>query len=163
PWVFAWSQNRCGLTAWYGAGTALEQAIAQHGLDAIAAMGSEWPFFATLLDDLEMVLAKSDLAVFERYSLLAGPLPARFHGGIVAEFERTRRAVLAIKGNQALLAGDRRLALSIRQRNPYVDPISLLQVQLLQRWRQDGCRDEAVFHALAATVNGIAAGVQNTG
>jgi phosphoenolpyruvate carboxylase len=110
-----------------------------------------------------MVLAKSDMGIFERYSRLAGPLHGALHPGILAEFQRTRDAVLAIKGATELLAGDRRLRLSIRLRNPYVDPISLLQVDLLERWRAGGRRDEGLFQALVATVNGIAAGVQNTG
>lgn len=168
PWVFAWSQNRAGLTAWYGVGTALEQALARHGRETLAEMARDWPFFTTLIDDLEMVLAKSDPAIFERYSLLAAALPegdlhARFHPGIAAEFQRTREAVLAIKGSRELLVGDHRLRQSIRLRNPYVDPISLLQVDLLARWRAAGRPDDALQQALVATVNGIAAGVQNTG
>jgi len=163
PWVFAWSQNRAGLTAWYGVGHALERAIASHGVAALAEMARDWPYFGTLVDDVEMVLAKSDLDIFERYSQLAGDFHGQYYPGIRAEFERTRDAVLAIKGESALLANDPRLRLSIRLRNPYVDPISLLQVDLLTRWRATGGADEALFHALVATVNGIAAGVQNTG
>jgi len=163
PWVFAWSQNRCGLTAWFGVGTALELALARHGVDALAEMARDWAFFGTLVDDVEMVLAKSDMGIFARYSQLAGPLHDALHPGIAAEFARTRDAVLAIKGATELLAGDRRLRLSIRLRNPYVDPISLLQVDLLERWRAGGREDAALFQALVATVNGIAAGVQNTG
>jgi phosphoenolpyruvate carboxylase len=126
-------------------------------------MARDWPFFGTLVDDVEMVLAKSDMAIFERYSRLAGALHAPMQAPIVAEFARTREAVLAIKGSAELLAGDRRLRLSIRLRNPYVDPISLLQVDLLQRWRAGGREDAGLFQALVATVNGIAAGIQNTG
>ena len=163
PWVFAWSQNRAGLTAWYGVGSALAAAIDREGLPRVAEMARDWPFFGTLVDDVEMVLAKSDMAIFERYSRLAGPMHAPMHAPILAEFARTRAAVLAIKGSDELLAGDRRLRLSIRLRNPYVDPISLLQVDLLQRWRAGGREDEALFQALVATVNGIAAGIQNTG
>ena len=168
PWVFAWSQNRAGLTAWYGVGTALERALARHGRDALAEMARDWPFFGTLVDDMEMVLAKSDPAIFERYSLLARALPegdlhARFHPGIAAEFDRARVAVLAIKDEAELLNQDQRLQQSIRLRNPYVDPISLLQVELLARWRAAGRPDDDLLNALVATVNGIAAGVQNTG
>lgn len=163
PWVFAWSQNRAGFTAWYGVGTALAEGIARHGHDTLAEMTRDWPFFAALLDDVEMVLAKSDLAIFERYSRLAGPLHARFFPDLADEFARTRDAILALKGSDELLAHDRRLRLSIRLRNPYVDPISLLQVELLRRWREGGREDEALLHALFATVNGIAAGIQNTG
>ena len=163
PWVFAWSQNRAGLTAWYGVGTALEDSVQRHGIAALVEMAGDWPFFTTLIDDVEMVLAKSDPGIFERYSRLAGGLHAQFHPRIRAEFERTRAIVLAIKGEASLLAQDHRLRLSIRLRNPYVDPISLLQVDLLERWRATGRADEELFHALVATVNGIAAGIQNTG
>ena len=168
PWVFSWSQNRCGLTAWYGVGTALATARDRHGDAVLAEMARDWPFFATLVDDVEMVLAKSDPAIFERYSRLASALPqgdlhARLHPLIAGEFDRTRDAILAIKGQAGLLENDARLRQSIRLRNPYVDPISLLQVDLLARWREGGREDEALFHALVATVNGIAAGVQNTG
>ena len=168
PWVFSWSQNRCGLTAWYGVGTALAAARERHGDAVLAEMARDWPFFATMVDDVEMVLAKSDPAIFERYSRLASALPqgdlhARLHPLIAGEFDRTRDAILAIKGQSGLLENDARLRQSIRLRNPYVDPISLLQVDLLARWREGGCEDEALFHALVATVNGIAAGVQNTG
>ena len=163
PWVFAWAQNRSGLTGWYGVGTALRQGIDAHGLDAMADMARDWPFFAAMIDDVEMLMAKSDLAIFERYSQLAGPLHAAFFPQVAAEFVRTGEAVLAIKARDELLADDYRLRLSIRLRNPYVDPISLLQVDLLQRWRAGNRSDEAVLRALVSTINGIAAGIQNTG
>ncbi len=163
PWVFAWSQNRSGLTGWYGVGTALAHGIATHGHDTIAAMAHDWPFFAAMLDDIEMLMAKSDLAIFERYSRLAGPLHDVFYADIAAEFERTADTILALRGRSRLLQDDYRLRLSIRLRNPYVDPISLLQVELLQRWRDSGRENDALLQALVATVNGIAAGIQNTG
>lgn len=163
PWVFAWSQNRCGLTGWYGVGTALDTGLRAHGVDTMAEMAHEWPFFASLLDDLEMILAKSDLAIFEHYSRLAGNLHAHLYPRIAEEFARCVAAVLRCKRQTQLLEGDRRLAQSIRLRNPYVDPISLLQVDLLARWRAAGSPDDARLHALFATVNGIAAGIQNTG
>lgn len=163
PWVFAWSQNRAGLTAWFGVGSALSEAIETHGLATIAEMARDWPFFAALIDDVEMVLAKSDLAIFERYSRLADELHEDFYARIAAEFDRTREAVLALKDEPDLLQQDYRLRQSIRLRNPYVDPLSLLQVDLLRRWREAGRPEDALFHALATTVNGIAAGIQNTG
>jgi len=126
-------------------------------------MARDWPFFGTLIDDVEMVLAKSDPDIFERYSRLAGKLHPVYYAKIREEFDRTQAAILAIKGETSLLAHDHRLRLSIRLRNPYVDPISLLQVDLLERWRRTGREDEALFQALVATVNGIAAGIQNTG
>lgn len=162
PWVFGWSQNRSNLTAWYGVGSALQSARARFGDAALAEMARDWPFFDTVLDDLEMILAKTELGIFEAYSQLAGERHARYFADIRAEFERTVQGVEALRG-AALLAGDARLARSIRLRNPYVDPISLLQVELLRDWRAAGRPDDARFRALAATVNGIAAGVQNTG
>lgn len=162
PWVFAWSQNRCGLTAWLGVGTGLAHGIAKYGHGAVAEMARDWPFFATLVDDVEMVLAKSDLGIFERYSRLAES-HGEFFPGIAGEFARTQAAILSLKGADELLANDFRLRQSIRLRNPYVDPISLLQVDLLARWRAAGRPEDPLFHALVTTVNGIAAGVQNTG
>ena len=163
PWVFAWSQNRSGLTGWYGIGHALELGIHEYGLAAMCEMARDWPFFAAMIDDVEMLMAKSDLAIFERYSQLAGDLHGSMFPGIAEEFERARAAILAIKNTAQMLDGDYRLRLSIRLRNPYVDPISLLQVDLLHRWRTAGREDDALLQALVSTVNGIAAGIQNTG
>src|SRR3970282_118340 len=134
--------------------------------DGRAEMASDWPYFAALVDDVEMVLAKSDPAIFERYSLLAAELPqgdlhAQFHPRIAAEFARTLEAVLVIKDETELLAHDRRLRQSIRLRNPYVDPISLLQVDLLARWRAAGSADDRRLPALVATAHGLAAGTQH--
>ncbi|MGY1408104.1 MULTISPECIES: phosphoenolpyruvate carboxylase [unclassified Luteimonas] len=163
PWVFAWSQNRSGLTGWYGIGHALRHGVQRYGQDAMTEMARDWPFFAAMLDDVEMLLAKSDLAIFERYSQLAGPLHEVFHPGIAEEFLRTCDAILMLKQRDAILADDYRLRLSIRLRNPYVDPLSLLQVELLQRWREGGREDEDLLRGLVSTVNGISAGIQNTG
>ena len=161
--MFAWSQNRATLTGWYGVGSGLAHGIASYGREAMAEMTRDWPFFAQLVDDVEMVLAKSDLAIFERYSHLAGALHEPFFADINAEFERTRSAILDLKAEDELLAHDLRLRQSIRLRNPYVDPISLIQVDLLTRWRATERNDDDLLHALIATVNGIAAGIQNTG
>jgi len=163
PWVFAWSQNRSGLTGWYGIGHALRHGVQKYGQEAMSEMARDWPFFAAMLDDVEMLLAKSDLAIFERYSRLAGPLHEVFHPGIAEEFLRTCDAILLLKDRDRILADDYRLRLSIRLRNPYVDPLSLLQVDLLQRWREGGREDENLLRALVSTVNGISAGIQNTG
>jgi phosphoenolpyruvate carboxylase len=163
PWVFAWSQNRSGLTGWYGVGTALRHGIDAYGIGAMSVMAKSWPFFAAMLDDVEMLMAKSDLDIFARYSRLAGDMHDAFYPRIAKEFACTRDAILRLKGRGELLADDYRLRLSIRLRNPYVDPISLLQVELLRRWRDGGREDDALLRALIATVNGIAAGIQNTG
>jgi phosphoenolpyruvate carboxylase len=163
PWVFAWSQNRSGLTGWYGIGHALQCGVQKYGQQAMAEMTREWPFFAAMIDDVEMLLAKSDLAIFERYSQLAGELHETMYPGIADEFLRTCDAILLLKDRDRILADDYRLRLSIRLRNPYVDPLSLLQVDLLRRWREGDRRDEDMLGALMSTVNGIAAGIQNTG
>lgn len=163
PWVFAWTQCRSILPGWYGLGSALEQGVQQFGEEALAEMARDWPFFCNLLDDVEMVLAKCDLDIAEAFSKLSGPLHDEFFGLIRDEFARTRHWLLQLKGSDVLLRGEPRLAASIRLRNPYVDPMSLLQVDLLQRWRDGERSDDAVLQALVACVNGVAQGLQNTG
>jgi len=163
PWVFAWTQSRHVLPGWYGLGTALERAVARYGETVVAEMVSDWPFLKALVDDVEMVLAKADLGIAARYARLAGPLEAAFFPVIRAEFERTVSWLLRLKRTAALLDEDPALQRSIRLRNPYVDPMSLLQVELLARWRAAGRPDDDLFEALLATVRGIAQGLQNTG
>jgi phosphoenolpyruvate carboxylase len=163
PWVFAWTQSRHVLPGWYGVGTALKRAVARHGEALVAEMLRDWPFLKALVDDVEMVLAKADMGIAVRYARLAGPLEPTYFPGIRTEFERTVRWVLRLKGSAALLDDDPALQRSIRLRNPYVDPMSLLQVELLARWRAAGRPDDDLFEALLATVRGIAQGLQNTG
>jgi len=163
PWVFAWTQSRHVLPGWYGVGTALERAVSRHGEGQVAEMLRDWPFLKALVDDVEMVLAKADMGIAARYARLAGPLEASYFPGIRAEFDRTVHWVLRLKGTTALLDEDPALQRSIRLRNPYVDPMSLLQVELLTRWRVAGRPDDDLFEALLATVRGIAQGLQNTG
>jgi phosphoenolpyruvate carboxylase len=163
PWVFAWSQSRHGLPGWYGLGSGLAAAVAAHGHEAVATMAREWPFLRVLLEDVEMVMAKCDMAIAALYSELHGPGHRRYFDLIDAEWRRTESLLLSLKGSRELLAFDPRLSRTIRLRNPYVDPISVLQVDLLARWRQGERRSQAEFEALVATVNGIARGLQNTG
>jgi phosphoenolpyruvate carboxylase len=110
-----------------------------------------------------MVLAKADLGIAARYARLAGPLGDVFFPGLRMEFDRTVSLVLSLKGTNALLEEDPVLQRSIRLRNPYIDPMSLLQVDLLARWRESGRQDAELLQALLATVRGIAQGLQNTG
>ncbi len=163
PWVFAWTQCRAIIPGWYGLGSALEYGVQQFGAEAMSEMARDWPFFNNALNDVEMVLAKCDLDIAEAFSTLSGPLHDEFFALIRAEFERTRDGVLQLKHSDALLHGDPRLAASIRLRNPYVDPMSLLQVDLLRRWRAGKRADDTLLHALVACVNGVSAGLQNTG
>jgi phosphoenolpyruvate carboxylase len=163
PWVFSWTQCRAVLTGWYGLGTALDAMASREGDDVLHRMASDWPFFSTMLDDVEMVLAKADIDIAETFSRLSGPLHDRFFPMVRDEFHRTVAWVLKLKGADELLASEPRLATSIRLRNPYVDPMSLLQVDLLRRWRATGGEDDALLRALVACVNGVAQGLQNTG
>jgi phosphoenolpyruvate carboxylase len=164
PWVFAWSQARAVIPGWYGVGSGLRAAVEKHGQDVLREMGRDWPFFKTFLDDISMVLAKGDMGIAGMFSQLAGAeLHAEFFPRIEAEQALTREWVLRLNGNEWLLQHDQRLALSIRLRNPYVDPISVLQVDLLRRWRASGREDEALLRALVTSVNGVSQGVQNTG
>ena len=126
-------------------------------------MAVAWPLFENLLSDVEMVLAKADLGIAELYSRLAGDLHEPFFGKITAEFELTRDTILEFSEHDSILEGDFTLQRAIALRNPYVDPISLMQVELLRRWRATDRQDEELFDALLATVNGIAQGLQNTG
>jgi len=162
PWVFAWTQSRHLLPGWYGLGTALDRAAQRHGT-ALDDMMRDWPFLRALIDDVEMVLATADLAIAVRYARLAGDLGDQYFPVIRAEFDRTVAKVLALKHEKALLDSDPALQRSILLRNPYVDPMSLLQVDLLERWRAGGRPDDAVFRALLASVRGIAQGLQSTG
>jgi phosphoenolpyruvate carboxylase len=163
PWVFAWTQTRAILPGWYGVGQGLEAALERHGEGPLKEMFERWMFMRAMLDDLEMVLAKCDLGIARRYAELA-EAPARPYAELIeAEYRRTVDLVLRLKGADELLANDPTLNRTIRLRNPYVDPMSLLQVDLLRRWREGGREDEALFRALLLSVNGIAHGLQNTG
>ena len=163
PWVFAWTQSRHMLPGWYGVGSGLAALVERHGREAIAEMGRDWPFMATLLEDLHMVLAKSDLDIAAHYASLAPETGEAVYGVIRAEFDRTVEQVLALTGCDELLDNDPTLQRAIRLRNPYVDPMSYLQVGLLARWRADGRPEGPHLDALFETVNGIAQGLQNTG
>lgn len=163
PWVFAWTQSRSILPGWYGLGTALEFGASEYGVDDMIEMASEWPFFANMLDDVSMVLAKCDLGIAEAFSRLAGPLHESFFASIREEFKRTHDWLLRLRRSDSLLQNEPRLAVSIDLRNPYIDPMSLLQVDLLKRWREGGESDDALLTALVACVNGVSQGLQNTG
>ena len=163
PWVFAWTQSRAGLTGWYGVGNAIAAMIDAGHEDTLREMTRDWAFFRTLVEDLEMLLAKCDLDIAERFSQLAGELHDAFFPRIRAEFERTVAGVLRLRGRDRLLADDARLAQSIALRNPYVDPVSVVQVDLLRRWRGADCTDDVLLGALVGSVHGVALALQNTG
>jgi phosphoenolpyruvate carboxylase len=162
-WVFAWSQSRHMLPAWYGAGAGLEFAREQRGIEMLRLCYRGWPFFRTLIDDIETMLARTDLEIAGYYDRLA-PAELRRHAeAIRTEYERVSALVLEIKGSQELLDTDRTLQRGIALRNPYVDPMNLMQVDLLERWRASGRQSRELFEALLASVSGIARGLQTTG
>jgi len=163
PWVFAWTQSRYVLPGWYGFGAGLKAASKEFDAAAFADMFREWYFMRALTSDAEMVLAKTDLSIARLYSELAGDLHDEFFPMIEKEYELTRDLILEFSGHEALLDGDTTLQRSIMLRNPYIDPMSFMQVDLLARWRASNYEDEELFSVLLASVNGIAQGLQNTG
>ena len=157
PWVFAWTQNRLLLPSWYGAGAAL----AEGDLEVQREMAAGWPFFASLLSTLEMALYKTDLGVAERYLRLVEPeLRDRFWPDIAREHDQVVGRLLEITGAPSLLDDSPALQRRLSHRNPWIDPLSHLQVELLARARAG--RPDA-REALLATITGIAAGMRNTG
>jgi phosphoenolpyruvate carboxylase len=163
PWVFAWSQSRWFLPGWYGAGTALTEGRERFGLETLNAARSEWAFFTLLVNDIESQLARVDPDIGSHYVELASPGLRHFAAELRAEYVRACQVVLEIKGAEELLDGDRTQQRAIQLRNPYVDPMNLMQVDLLRRWRATGREDEDLFQALLASVSGIAQGLQTTG
>jgi len=163
PWMFAWSQSRHMLPGWFSAGTGLQAVVDRCGAEVLGEMYARWPFVESLVDDVELVLAKADMGIAEFYGQLGERSQARFAEAIRREYELTVERVLAVKGCARLLDSEPTLQRSIRLRNPYVDPIHLMQVDLLRRWRESKREDHDAFDALVASVNGIAQGLQGSG
>jgi phosphoenolpyruvate carboxylase len=165
PWVFGWTQSRLLVPGWFGVGHAIELYTQKPGgVDLLRAMMREFPLFIDLIRNVETALAKADLGIARLYAELISDAPMRHRvfSKIEAEFHRTLSAVLTVTGQSELLETNQVLARSIRLRNPYVDPISLIQVDLLRRKRAGEDTPE-VNRAIAGTINGIAAGLRNTG
>jgi phosphoenolpyruvate carboxylase len=163
PWVFSWAQVRVGFPGVYGFGTALDQAVDKYGLESIRALLNKRIFFQAMVSDVEMVLAKSELGLGRRYTSLVDEGQRHYFDLISEEFELATRRILEVKQLDRLLDDQRVLQRNIRLRNPYVDPLHLLQIDLLKRWREGGRKDDDLLEALKATVKGIALGIQNTG
>ena len=167
PWVFSWSLSRIMLPGWYGFGTAVEEVMARRnnaGIELLQGMYQEWPFFRTLLSNMDMLLAKSDISIASRYAELVTDVGLResIFGRIQEEWHRTVRYLLAITGQSELLEANPALSRSLRNRSPYIDPLNHLQVELLKRYRA-GETDEKTRRAILLTLNGIAAGLRNSG
>jgi len=175
PWGFSWGQCRLTLPGWYGFGAAVDRFIHEAGKTQatrrkrlLQQMARDWPFFATLLSNMDMVLAKSDLALAARYAELLPDrrLRERVHAAVESEWQRTVQALAMITGQKQRLAGNTALQRSIRHRFPYIDPLHHLQVELIRRHRagvRDSDRDERVRRGIHLSINGIAAGLRNTG
>jgi len=166
PWVFSWAQCRLMLPGWYGFGTAVDGWLADHpgDLGLLQEMHRDWPFFATLLSNMDMVLSKTDLAIASRYAELVSDEALRdsIFPRLRAEHAATVRQLLAITGSRHLLQSNPLLARSIRNRFPYLDPLNHIQVELLRRYRA-GDREERTQRGIHLTINGIAAGLRNSG
>jgi phosphoenolpyruvate carboxylase len=167
PWVFSWAQCRLMLPGWYGFGTAVQAWLAAHpsdGLAALQTMYREWPFFQMLLSSMDMVLAKSEIAIASRYAELVQDreLRDRIFARLRAEWQSSIETLNAIIGQNALLEHNPLLARSIRNRFPYLDPLNHVQIALLKRHRA-GDTDQRVVEGIHLTINGIAAGLRNSG
>ncbi|HXA36303.1 MAG TPA: phosphoenolpyruvate carboxylase, partial [Steroidobacteraceae bacterium] len=163
PWVFAWTQSRHMLPGWFGFGSGLAAALDRHGEQIVGQMVAHWPFFGHLLDDVEAMLGRTDLEIASHYDALAGDSHRAQPERIREEYALTVTHVLRLRGSARLLDSDPTLQRSIKLRNPYIDPMHLMQVDLLRRWRKTGREDRALFAALRATISGIAQGLQATG
>jgi len=165
PWVFGWMQSRHAVPAWFGIGRGFES----FGRTPVKAallreMLSDFPIFLDMVRNVELAMAKADFSIARLYSTLVpdAGVRDRVYGLLAEEFERTRREILTLKNQGELLERNPVLLRSIRLRNPYVDPLSLIQVELLRR-KRSGEDDEELNYALGSTMNGIAAGLHNTG
>jgi phosphoenolpyruvate carboxylase len=169
PWVFAWTQSRHFLSAWFGLGEGLRSLAEapEGGLARLRDMYANWPVFAQLLDNVEVSLAKTDLAIAGAYADLveSAQVRERIFGTIQSAYRLTVDLVLKVNGRQRLLANQPVLAESIRLRNPYVDPLNYLQIRFLRDWRatSEHRRSEELRRLLALTVHGIAFGMKSTG
>lgn len=169
PWVFAWTQNRCLIPAWYGLGTALSE-LPPETWPVLQKMYREWPFFEATIDNAALALAKADMFIAQCYSELTEEpaIRQRFWKLISTERDRTRQAILSITGGTELLAATPWFQGSIEVRNPYIDPLNLIQIELLKRRRQlppgsPEVESEHLRHLLRLTVQGVAAGMRTTG
>ncbi|MCO5579527.1 hypothetical protein L7F22_033382 [Adiantum nelumboides] len=163
PWIFAWTQTRLVLPSWLGVGAGLEAACSNGYLEELQAMYREWPFFQSTIDLIEMVLAKTDLLISKHYDeVLVAPERRSVGAELRETFHVTEKFVLLISGHQRLAENNKTLKRLIESRLPYLNPLSMLQVEILRRLRQDE-NNPKLRDALLITINGISAGMRNTG
>jgi phosphoenolpyruvate carboxylase len=168
PWVFAWTQSRQAITGWYGFGTAIEAAVAAGEISwkDLRSMYAQWPFFRALVRNIEMVLVKTDLGIARQYAAGADRRSKDFFAAISAEYARTCAAILRVKKEHTLLQNDASLRQSLQVRNPYLDPISFIQVRFLREYRDPRTSEamrKKILDLLRSSINGISAGMRNTG
>ncbi|HEV2125112.1 MAG TPA: phosphoenolpyruvate carboxylase, partial [Chloroflexota bacterium] len=170
PWVFSWTQSRHGIPGWFGMGSAFSafvEARGEPGWQVLEQMYRQWPFFRSLVDNAQLGMGKADLAIARLYAGLVEDTGLRHHifGAVEEEWHETERAILRITGQRAVLENSPVLMRSIQLRNPYVDPMSFVQVSLLRRLREEPTEpaQTPLEQLVALTINGIAAGLQNTG
>ena len=167
PWVFGWSLSRHTLPAWYGLGTALNKIVSENpsNMDNLKSMYTEWPFFSVLLDNIQMALSKSDIGIAKDYAQLVQNKEAAkdIIADIETEYNATVSTLLEIVGSDELLAENTKLSLSLKRRQPYLDPLNYIQVMLLQKHRKISGEDTVNFDPLLRTIHAIAIGMKNTG
>jgi phosphoenolpyruvate carboxylase len=167
PWVFAWTQSRQLLPAWYAAGTGLDSFVSkdEENLKLLQRMYEEWPFFRSTIDNLQMALMKADITTAKEYTNLVNDkeVADRIFGNIVEEYEVTKAVLLKITGDDELLDHTPNIKDSVHRRNPYVDPLNFLQVELIKELRQQEEPNEELLTEVLLTISGIAAGLRNTG
>lgn len=167
PWVFAWTQSRQLIPAWYAAGTGLEEFAlkSEENLKLLQRMYLEWPFFRSTIDNLQMALMKADITTAKEYTSLVKDktIAERIFGNIVEEYEKTKEILLKISGDEELLDHTPNIKESVYRRNPYVDPLNFLQVELIKELRAQEEPNEELLTEVLLTISGIAAGLRNTG
>ena len=167
PWVFAWTQSRQMIPAWYASGTGLQSFIEQgeDHLEMLQTMYQQWPFFHSTINNLQMALLKADMATAREYLNLVEDqtIAERIFNDISDEYNKTRSVLLQISGNEDLLAHTPNIQESVRRRNPYVDPLNFLQVALIQKLREEENPSDELVTEVLLTINGVAAGLVNTG
>ncbi|MGH8175146.1 MAG: phosphoenolpyruvate carboxylase [Steroidobacter sp.] len=160
PWQHAWSQCRYMMPGWFGAGSALARASRELGDELLGQMYGEWFFFANLIDDVELALGRADMGIAAGYDALVDERYRRFIPLLRSEYESTRRAVLKLRGCSHLLDREATIQRSITLRNPYIDPMHMIQIDMLRRWRASGREDRETLSALLASVSGISQALQ---
>jgi phosphoenolpyruvate carboxylase len=171
PWVFSWMQSRFNFPGWFGLGSALKSVLKRgpKGREVLRAMHAGWPFFQTLIDNAQLTMRKADMGIASLYAgLVEDPkIRRRMLGILSAEFERTEKAILSVTGQKRLLGREPVLLRSVELRNPYIDPLNYIQVDMMRRIRGSAPLEpretEAINAVIELTINGISGGLKNTG